>query len=1315
MSALQGQVNRWFTDNPNATGQQVVAAIQSIGGLNAHAGLADILAARYGVAPNEVQNYYNTYATPPAAAAPTAVASTGLVNNFGNSQAVSNAYLSSLGRPASESEIQWWLSNHSSIGNIQSGIAGSAEAQGRASNAAQPAPAAPVAQPAYFAANPDVAAAFKENSYGLTPEQFAQTHFEKFGVNEQRAAPTAVSAPTSTPKSMPANYDQAYVNQLVREAAQQAGGTLSFTDVSNAAKNLGISPEMVNRALSTGVITGAGTPAYEQIVRDAYASIGRTGIGTAASNIDQAGFDGWVQSLQRGDSTPEAFQRNFQTAVADYLARNPEDKYSTYVTDFLSRTKPAAVSGIVDLYRDVLGRDPDPQGLGDWYRLFGEEISPEERAQFEQSAAAEKYGSVPDSVYSTYKTIYGVEPDAETLAQLKNRFGPTFDANEISQYVADDTSLRDDPRGVVKTLQQQILDQGTTQYWSGEGFGSAEKNAADMARMLATAGITNINQFGVRQVERPGEPLYYDDNGTPTAYSEPRLVSEYYNKETGVALDPRYDRAQGNIFSGTFAGNGSTGYGVQFREDGTPVFYTQFGGSTNTLKQITDDLGPMGQIALAVATGGLSIPQQIAAQAALSLASGGDLKDIAKNIAVSLVMSKIPGSDLIKDGTKYLNSIDPSGVLGNAFKSAAASGTRAALTGKDIGDAILSGAVGGGTAGAIDFMAEGIDGFGNLTRSEQNMVKNAISGVVSGQPLDQVLINTAIQAGKDAIRTTTTGQGGITNRAVDDTIPQGDGTTNVLADAGLVTDGGKFAETNLTDTDLANIVGGGSTSSVALTGDRDVDRLIATIQGNVSDPTAGLALLAAAPQQAQTAILRLAESPVGRQAIQKAANQSQYASTVIRDALIASGLYTAVSIPRFLMQSGPLEKPDMQESSLVSQIPKGAPSAPPSSSMGESVFDPTFGGALPLANPTAPAARPATKPDYIVQPGDYSDTEEEIQPWQLVDPVSGKPLRKPSEEPAPPTPEPAAPVVVPKTPPANDPFNPPSTPEKPFTPPKTPPANDPEVKPPAIRPPPTPSTTPSTTPDLEPPFAPRPTPAPDTTPKTLPKPDAKPSPKPDAKPNAKPSPKPDAKPEVKPDVKPEARPNELPAPSPSSTPAPAPKPAPSPAPAPSPTPTTPTSHNPSIPVFVPTDPVTWPTPTEDPAFDPAAPETWPPVNPPPGEVIETPPEDTTPPVVTPPVVTPPKTTPTVPPSVVQKVARQLGVPATSQIAIDVAEALYGTMEYLDIGEEFKPSERKAKPAATQKQQQQTKMAQGGYLDAALAEEMSVDELLNLLR
>jgi type IV secretory pathway component VirB8 len=79
------------------------------------------------------------------------------------------------------------------------------------------------------------------------------------------------------------------------------------------------------------------------------------------------------------------------------------------------------------------------------------------------------------------------------------------------------------------------------------------------------------------------------------------------------------------------------------------------------------------------------------------------------------------------------------------------------------------------------------------------------------------------------------------------------------------------------------------------------------------------------------------------------------------------------------------------------------------------------------------------------------------------------------------------------------------------------------------------------------------------------------------------------------------------------------------------------------------------------------------------------------------------------------VAQALGVPVSSQIVQDIIEALYGTMEYVDIREEFSPSKRKVKPAATTKQLQQTKMSQGGYLDAMLTEDMSADDLMNLLR
>jgi hypothetical protein len=49
------------------------------------------------------------------------------------------------------------------------------------------------ALPAYFRQNPDVAASYLVNNYGMTPEQFAATHFQKFGQTEQRAAPVGAS------------------------------------------------------------------------------------------------------------------------------------------------------------------------------------------------------------------------------------------------------------------------------------------------------------------------------------------------------------------------------------------------------------------------------------------------------------------------------------------------------------------------------------------------------------------------------------------------------------------------------------------------------------------------------------------------------------------------------------------------------------------------------------------------------------------------------------------------------------------------------------------------------------------------------------------------------------------------------------------------------------------------------------------------------------------------------------------------------------------------------------------------------------------
>ena len=191
------------------------------------------------------------------------------------------------------------------------------------------------------------------------------------------------------------------------------------------------------------------------------------------------------------------------------------------------------------------------------------------------------------------------------------------------------------------TLTKQILGQGLTSRWTGEGLGSVEANAADMARMLAEAGITDIKQFGVIPVYDQLETQYWYDgkpatpvgNGmveamvrvpvgstghygynyetipierTTKVYGTPEDLSNgfspvdtsrvkfvngnpvldrgqtgYGNKVTGQTITSTYNKQGGNVFGGTREGAGTTGYQVDFTPDGTPVFYTSYSSNNN--------------------------------------------------------------------------------------------------------------------------------------------------------------------------------------------------------------------------------------------------------------------------------------------------------------------------------------------------------------------------------------------------------------------------------------------------------------------------------------------------------------------------------------------------------------------------------------------------------------------------------------------------------------------------------------------------------------------------------------------------------------
>jgi hypothetical protein len=88
---------------------------------------------------------------------------------------------------------------------------------------------------------------------------------------------------------------------------------------------------------NTGGLTQAAsvnTPNYDQIIQNAYGTIGRSGVGEDTSQIDQGGYNHFLNMLQTGAVKPEDFGTVFSGAVDRYITDNPNDRYTQYVNNY---------------------------------------------------------------------------------------------------------------------------------------------------------------------------------------------------------------------------------------------------------------------------------------------------------------------------------------------------------------------------------------------------------------------------------------------------------------------------------------------------------------------------------------------------------------------------------------------------------------------------------------------------------------------------------------------------------------------------------------------------------------------------------------------------------------------------------------------------------------------------------------------------------------------------------------------------------------------------------------------------------------------
>lgn len=256
--------------------------------------------------------------------------------------------------------------------------------------------------------------------------------------------------------------------------------------------------------------------------------------------------------------------------------------------------------------------------------------------------AQNSYGMTPEQFATTHYQIYGANEQRAAPTEgvvsdtaLKNWIDSNAGATTgqlytaaLNQGIGLDQIQRVSGLSTQDLLASQILSTSDSSQWSGEGWGSAEKNAADMAKILSSVGITDLSQFGEIKQTVQGDPIYSDGAGEDryvVGYGPDKEITTYGNKGTGQALANTYgERQTGNAWGGTYAGEGNTAYRVQFDAQGNPFFYTT-GASSNDLAGLLEN--PILNIAANVAAAYFGGPL---GAGALQLAKGGDLSDAAK-------------------------------------------------------------------------------------------------------------------------------------------------------------------------------------------------------------------------------------------------------------------------------------------------------------------------------------------------------------------------------------------------------------------------------------------------------------------------------------------------------------------------------------------------------------------------------------------------------------------------------------------------------------------------------------------------------------
>jgi len=143
---------------------------------------------------------------------------------------------------------------------------------------------------------------------------------------------------------------------------------------------------------------------------------------------------------------------------------------------------------IADAYQQVLGRTPSADEIAYWQSQFGTAVDPVELSNFSVAAQPERAAAAPTNtaVRDMYRQVLGREPDASGLQYFADRFGTSIDPTELGIFQS--MAAEEIAANAARNAAQQAAAANTTTTTTAAGTGAT--TAATGTGATTTAGTT---------------------------------------------------------------------------------------------------------------------------------------------------------------------------------------------------------------------------------------------------------------------------------------------------------------------------------------------------------------------------------------------------------------------------------------------------------------------------------------------------------------------------------------------------------------------------------------------------------------------------------------------------------------------------------------------------------------------------------------------------------------------------------------------------------------------------------------------------------